>query len=111
MKRSMSSREMMVKAGKDLAKSVVVAKSAQVGAQRLGLTALASTVGVGAWGAGLALARKIHPEYLDPVSANQINRDPEFVMNCHILCTSKEDVKMQDVVADMDWYVQNFARF
>lgn len=111
LKRSMSSREMMVKAGKELAKSVVVAKTAQVGAQRLGLTALASSVGVAGWAGGLMLARKVNPSYLDPVSANQINRDPEFVMNCHVLLTTKEQIKMQDVVETMNFYVEHFARF
>lgn len=111
MKRSMSSREMMVKAGKEIAKSVVVAKTVQVGARRTGLTAAASVAGTMAWGAGLVVARKLHPQYLDPVSANQINRDPEFVMNCHVLLQTKDTVKKEDIHATFEFYVQHFSRF
>jgi len=111
LKRSMSSREMIAKAGTEIAKSVVVAKTAQIGAQRLGLTALASSVGMVGWAGGLMVARKIHPQYLDPVSANQINRDPEFTMNCHVLMKTHDAVKMEDCVKTMDWYVKTFARF
>jgi hypothetical protein len=107
----MSSREMMMKAGKEVAKSVVVAKAAQIGANRLGLTAIAGSVGMATWGAGLLIARKIHPQYLDPVSSNQINRDPEFVMNCHIIVKTKDTVKHEDVVETMEFYVKNFDRF
>merc|ERR1719359_2251183 len=57
------------------------------------------------------VARKIHPQYLDPVSANQINRDPEFTMNCHVLMKTHDAVKMEDCVKTMDWYVKTFARF
>merc|ERR1719217_1803774 len=91
----------MMKAGKEVAKSVVVAKAAQIGANRLGLTAIAGSVGMATWGAGLLIARKIHPQYLDPVSSNQINRDSEFVMNCHIWLKTHDQVKMEDVIETM----------
>merc|ERR1719253_2221882 len=101
----------MVKAAKEVGKSVVVAKTVQVGAQRLGLTAAVSTAGMATWAGGLALARKVHPQYCDPVSANQINRDAEYVMNCHIWMNTRDSVKMEEVVDTMEWYVHNFARF
>ena len=51
---------LLLKAGKEVAKSVVVAKVATAGAQRLGLGALASSAGLAAWGGGLMVARKVH---------------------------------------------------
>lgn len=111
LKRSWSSREMLQKAGKEVAKSVVVAKAAQVGAQRLGLTAAASSLGVGAWFAGLAIARRVHPQYLDPVSANQVNRDPEYVCNCHMVIPSYDQVQVENLYKVFEFYVEKFARF
>jgi NRPS condensation-like uncharacterized protein len=106
-----SSRELLVRAGKEVAKSVVVAKTAQWTARRVGITAAASTVGAATYAGALMLARKVHPQYLDPVSANQINRDPEFVMNCHIWMTTHESFSLQDLQETMQFYVDNFARF
>jgi hypothetical protein len=111
LKRSISSRDMLVAAGKEVAKSVVVAKAAEVGAKRLGLAAAASTAGTTAWGASLLMARYLHPQYLDPVSSNQINRDPEFVMNCHMLLPTRDEVKIEKVHELFEWYVQTYARF
>jgi len=110
MKRS-SSREMLIKAGKEVAKSVIVAKAAEAGARRLGLTALASTAGMAVWGSSLGVARWLYPQYLDPVSSNQINRDPEFVMNCHIVVPTADEVTKENAYATFEFYVQKFARF
>lgn len=111
MKRSMSSREMLQRAGKEVAKSVIVAKAAEVGARRLGLGAAASTAAAGAWFAGLAIARRVHPQYLDPVSANQINRDPEYVCNCHMVIPTHDKVEFETLLKTFEFYVENFARF
>merc|ERR1719265_881759 len=100
-----------MRAGKELGKSVVVAKAAEVGARRLGITAAASTAAAGAWFAGLAIARKVHPQYLDPVSANQINRDPEYVMNCHMVIPTYDVVQMDKFFKVFEFYVEKFARF
>jgi len=111
LKRSMSSREVLARAGKEIAKSVVVAKAAEVGARRLGITALASSTGAAAWLSGLLVARKFHSEYLDPVSSNQINRDPEYVMNCHLLIDTYDTIKAEDLLEVFDFYVKKFTRF
>mmetsp|Transcript_80427 Transcript_80427/g.139594 ORF Transcript_80427/g.139594 Transcript_80427/m.139594 type:complete len:509 (+) Transcript_80427:88-1614(+) len=111
MKRSMSSREMLQRAGKEVAKSVIVAKAAEVGARRLGLGAAASTAAAGAWFAGLAIARRVHPQYLDPVSANQINRDPEYVCNCHMVIPTHDKVEVERMFKVFEFYVEKFARF
>jgi hypothetical protein len=102
---------MLIKAGKEVAKSVVVAKAAEAGARRLGLTALASGAGAAVWGSSLGVARWLYPQYLDPVSSNQINRDPEYVMNCHILLPTCDVVSKEKTYEVFDFYCQKFARF
>ena len=54
-------------------------------AQKTGATGLVygAVAGVGSAVSATALtvARKIYPEYLDPISANIINEDPEYTCN------------------------------
>jgi len=111
LKRSMSSREMIMKGGKEIVKSVVVVEGARQVGRRLGLSALASSVSMAASGLGLAFARKWNPDYLDPVSSNQIIRDPEYCMNCHLLVPTRDTVDMQTVREVFEFYTKTFARF
>lgn len=122
MRRSMSAGQMIrvssasiLNAGKETAKtvtkSVVVAKAAEIAVRRSGAAAAASAAGLAAWGASLAVARRIHPDYLDPVSSNQIIRDPEFCMNCHLLMVTDDSVRLEDIRSSFEFYVKHFPRF
>jgi hypothetical protein len=106
-----TSTQLLMDAGKEVAKSVVVAKAAQTLAVKTGIAAAASSAGFAAWGSALLAARKVHPEYLDPVSSNQINQDPEYCMNVHALVTFAGQVKLEDVKDDFRFYVKHFDHF
>lgn len=43
-----------------------------------------SGLGAAVSGTALSVARRVYPEFLDPISANIINEDPEFVCNVHV---------------------------
>jgi hypothetical protein len=111
MKRSMSSREMMIRTGKEITKSVIVAKTFEQAMRRSGAAAAMSTAGMLGWGGSMAFARRLHPDYLDPVSSNQINQDPEYCMNCHMLMFTDEVCTMEAIRTSFEFYVKNFPRF
>ena len=57
------------------------------------------------------IARSIYPQYLDPVSANQINQDPYRTMNVHALMVFHGQVTIEGVRTEIVNMFDVFSRF
>jgi len=97
---------------------------AGAGAQSAGmglLTGVLSATGAAVSGTALRAARHIYPEFLDPISANMVNEDPEGVVNVHSCIefdwkpetegVEPQPVSMSSIKTCWAGFTSNFPRF
>lgn len=109
--RKSASAQSLVDAAKVVAKSAVITKAATVAGRKSGMTALLSAGGMACYTTALGVARKWNPEYLDPVSANQINQDPNICMNVHAFLPFREQTSLDKVRDTFSVFPETYARF